>query len=69
MILAMDDYVTKVGKLDRKHTQIYVPNDYVYKETGHYKNLIFGASVNPNRLDAIQQLHQVHEQGAVLISL
>ncbi len=71
VILAMDGYVddqgSNQGKLNRQETQIFVPNDYVAKETARYTNLLFGASINPNRKDALRRLQQVKDQGAVLI--
>ncbi|MDX2505559.1 MAG: amidohydrolase family protein [Gammaproteobacteria bacterium] len=71
VILAMDGYVNsegeQKGELNRQETQIYVPNDYVAKETALYDNLLFGASINPNRRDALQRLQVVKEKGAVLV--
>lgn len=71
VILAMDGYVNSsgesAGELNRNETQIYVPNDYVARETALYDNLLFGASINPNRKDALQRLQTVKEQGAVLV--
>lgn len=67
VILAMDGYVDNNGELNRDETQIYVPNDYVARETAKYENLLFGASVNPNRKDAIQRLQSAKEKGAVLV--
>lgn len=71
VILAMDGYIdshgTNKGKLNRQQTQIFVPNDYVARETSKYNNLLFGASINPNRPDALQRLQQVKDQGAVLV--
>ena len=60
VILAMDGYVDDQGehkgRLNRQETQIFVPNDYVAKETAKYNNLLFGVSINPNRKDALQRL-------------
>lgn len=67
VILAMDGYVDADGNLNREQTQIYVPNDYVAEETALYENLLFGASINPNRTDALERLRQVKAQGALLI--
>jgi predicted TIM-barrel fold metal-dependent hydrolase len=67
VILAMDGYVTDSGELDRLKTQIFVPNDFVARETAHYDNLLFGASINPNRKDAVERLRAAHASGAVLI--
>ena len=67
VILAMDGYVTDKGILDKDQTQIYVPNDFVHKQTVRFENLWYGASINPNRKDAIARLKTAHANGAVLI--
>jgi predicted TIM-barrel fold metal-dependent hydrolase len=67
VLLAMDGYVDSDGNLDRERTQIYVPNEYLAREVRGYDNLLFGASVNPNRKDAILRLRQAYADGAVLI--
>jgi len=67
VILAMDGYVTEEGTLDTDQTQIYVPNDYVARETARFDNLVFGASINPNRRDAIERLRAARRDGAVLV--
>ncbi|MEN8132806.1 MAG: amidohydrolase family protein [Pseudomonadota bacterium] len=67
VILAMDGYINDKGVLDKTLTQIFVPNDYVARETARFDNLLFGASINPNRKDAIERLRMAHREGAVLI--
>jgi len=68
VVLAMDGIVDPVtGVLDREHTQLYVPNVYVAGETAKYTNLLFGASINPNRKNSIELLEQAAAQGAVLV--
>lgn len=67
VILAMDGALDADGKVDRKRTQIYVPNDYLMQELPKYSNLYFGASINPYRKDALERLEQVASAGAVLI--
>ena len=67
VILAMDGYVTDAGELDKTQTQIYVPNEFVARETRRFDNLLFGASVNPNRGDAIERLRSAKGNGAVLV--
>jgi predicted TIM-barrel fold metal-dependent hydrolase len=71
VVLAMDGFVeingaTK-GALNKSKTQIYVPNDYVAKEVKKYDNLLFGASINPNRSDALARLQKAKDNGAVLV--
>ncbi len=67
VVLAMDGFVDIDGQLDRQQTQVFIPNDYVAEQTARYDNLLFGASINPNRKDALQRLQQVKQQGALLI--
>ncbi len=71
VILAMDGYIDtsglNAGILNRSKTQIYIPNEYIKNEVAKYSNLLFGASIHPARKDALQRLHEVKEQGAVLV--
>ncbi len=67
VVLAMDGVIDAAGELDRERTQVYVPNEFVAAETRRYDNLLFGASVNPYRKDALQRLERVKADGAVLI--
>ena len=67
VVLAMDGVIGASGELDRDRTQVYVPNEFVARETRRYDNLLFGASVNPYRRDALQRLEQVKADGAVLV--
>ncbi|MBI1731933.1 MAG: amidohydrolase family protein [Gammaproteobacteria bacterium] len=67
VVLAMDGVVDAAGELDREHTQLYVPNEFLAREVRRFPNLLFGASVNPYRRDALQRLEQVKQDGAVLV--
>jgi predicted TIM-barrel fold metal-dependent hydrolase len=67
VILSLDGVVDDKGELDKARTQIYVPNEYVYTQTQHYPNLLYAASINPYRKDAIERLVQAKTQGAVLV--
>jgi predicted TIM-barrel fold metal-dependent hydrolase len=68
VVLALDGVIDPVtGEFNREQTQIYVPNDYVARETAKYPNLLFGASINPNRSNSIELLETVVAQGAVLV--
>lgn len=67
VILAMDGVVDSDGKLDRNRTEIYVPNDFVYEAAAQHANLMFGASVNPYRKDALEQLVWAKNHSAVLV--
>ena len=67
VVLAMDGVIDEQGELNRDATQIYVPNEFLAHELPRYEHLLFGASINPYRPDALQRLHTVKSQGAVLI--
>ncbi len=67
ILLAMDGVMDANGELDRARTEIYVPNDFVAKETAKTTNLLFGASINPLRKDALAQLDWAKANGARLI--
>lgn len=67
VILSLDGVVDENGELDKQKTQIYVPNEYVYEQTKRYPNLLYAASINPYRKDAIERLIKAKEQGAVLV--
>ena len=67
VLLALDGVVDAGGNLDKNATQVYVPNDYVADVAAHHEEFLFGASINPRRLDALERLEQAKRDGAVLI--
>jgi hypothetical protein len=67
VILAMDGMVDNNGELDETATEIYIPNEFVAGVVRRYPNLLFGASVNPFRRDALRRLEEVSGNGAVLL--
>lgn len=67
VILALDGVVGSGGELDLEQTVTYVPNEFVASEVARHSNLLFGASVNPYRPDALQRLEEVAAGGAVLL--
>jgi len=67
VILSLDGVMDKNGELDKSLTQIYVPNEYVYGQTKRYPNLLYAASINPYRKDAIARLIEAKANGAVLV--
>jgi len=67
VVLAMDGVVDSRGELDQAATEIYIPNTYLGQECRTHPNLLFGASVNPLRRDALERLERVAEEGAVLL--
>lgn len=67
ILLAMDGVVDDRGDLDRARTEIYVPNEFIARETAKTTNLLFGASINPLRKDALERLTWAKANGAKLV--
>lgn len=67
VILAMDGVIDTHGNLDRKLTEMHLPNHFVAHECSRYDNLLFGAGINPYRRDALEQVDAAAAQGAVLL--
>jgi predicted TIM-barrel fold metal-dependent hydrolase len=68
VVLALDGAIDeKTGELDPVRTEIFVPNEFVARETGRYTNLLWGASINPLRPDALERLDWAANHGAVLV--
>lgn len=67
VILALDGVVDDRGHLDRARTQVYVPGDFLERELPAFENLLYGASINPHRADALQRLERAKAHGAVLV--
>ena len=67
VVLALDGVVGEDGELDEEETQVYVPNEFVAREVARYPQLLYGASVNPLRHDALERLEQAKAAGAVLV--
>ena len=67
VVLAMDAVVGDDGEPDAGRTELFIPNEFVSREVRRYPNLLFGASVNPLRRDALERLDQAAAEGAVLI--
>lgn len=67
IILALDGVVNAEGQLDPARTEIYVPNEFVFRETMRHSNLLFGASINPYRRDALTRLEWAKRNNAKLV--
>jgi hypothetical protein len=67
VVLALDGAVNAQGELDREHTEFYVPNEFVAAAAARHTNLLFGASINPYRPEALARLESVATNGAKLI--
>jgi predicted TIM-barrel fold metal-dependent hydrolase len=67
VLLALDGVVDAAGNLDTNRTEVFVPNEFVAAVCAQHTNLLFGASVNPYRPDALARLEWAKAHGAVLI--
>ncbi|MGP8198566.1 MAG: amidohydrolase family protein [Limisphaerales bacterium] len=67
VLLALDGVVGADGNLDTNRTEVYVPNEFVAEMAARHTNLLFGASVNPYRRDALARLEWAKAHGAVLV--
>lgn len=67
VVLALDGVVDSSGELDRERTELYIPNGYLAAQCRIHDNLLFGASVNPLRRDALERLDMAAADGAVLL--
>lgn len=70
VLLAFDKVYSSNGAEDANRTALYVSNDYVRRVCEQCSgSFLFGASVNPLRKDALDELSKVKAQGAVLVKL
>jgi uncharacterized protein len=67
VVLALDGVVDDRGDLDRTRTEFYVPNEFVAALAARHTNLLFGASINPFRPDALDRLNRAAASHAVLV--
>ncbi len=66
VVLAMDGR-WRDGSVDRERSPLVVPNDWARDAARAHPELLYGASVNPLRADALDELDRVKADGAVLI--
>jgi hypothetical protein len=67
VMLALDGVIGDDGSLDTNRTEVYVPNEFVVAAVARHTNLLFGASINPYRTDALERLVWARQHGAVLV--
>jgi predicted TIM-barrel fold metal-dependent hydrolase len=66
----MDGVYSKDGRLNQQATEFLISNDYVLKQAQTFSNdFLAGVSINPQRVDAIEELHRCAEGGAVLVKV
>jgi predicted TIM-barrel fold metal-dependent hydrolase len=70
VLLAMDGCYDEAGRLDRTHTEFLISNDYLFDTVSQYpREFLAGASINPQRRDALDELHRCANRGAVLVKI
>ncbi|MDH4328245.1 MAG: amidohydrolase family protein [Nitrospira sp.] len=70
VLLGMDGVYDGNGRLLQQHTDFLISNDYVLKTAqAHPSELLAGVSINPQRSDAVEEVHRVAEAGAVLVKV
>jgi predicted TIM-barrel fold metal-dependent hydrolase len=67
VLLALDGVIGADGQLDTNRTEVYFPDEFVAAMCARHTNLLFGASVNPYRPDALERLVWAKNHGAVLV--
>ena len=70
VLLGMDGVYDQNGRLNREQTDFLISNDYVLKTAqAHPEELLAGVSINPQRRDAIDEVHRCADAGAVLVKV
>lgn len=67
VLFALDGVIDARGQLDEARTELYIPNTFIEQACQRHPNLLFGASVNPARPDALDCLERATACGAVLM--
>jgi predicted TIM-barrel fold metal-dependent hydrolase len=70
VLLGMDGVYDQMGRLDHGHTDFLISNDYVLKTAqAHPSELLAGVSINPQRRDAVEEVHRCADAGATLVKV
>jgi hypothetical protein len=70
VLLGVDGFYDQTGLLNRQHTEFLISNDYVLKiAREHPDEFLAGPSINPQRQDAVEEIHRVADAGAVLVKV
>ena len=67
VVLAMDGVYDLEGQPDPKHTRWVTDNDFVASLAERYDSILFGASVHPYRMNAMEELRRAAARGACLV--
>lgn len=70
VLLGMDGHYDASGLISLEHTDLLVSNDYVLKAArAHPNELLAGVSINPQRRDAVEEVHRCADAGATLVKV
>lgn len=70
VLLAQDARYDRYGRPDFESTNFYVPNEYLLRVVRDHAGLFLaGASINPKRRDAIEELDRCVEAGARVVKI
>jgi predicted TIM-barrel fold metal-dependent hydrolase len=70
VLLGMDGVYDHNGRFDQAHTDFLISNDYVLKTARAYPNeFLAGVSINPQRRDAVEEVHRCADAGASLVKV
>ena len=70
VLLGMDGVYDQNGRLNQAHTDFLIGNDYVLKTARAYPNeFLAGVSINPQRRDAVEEVHRCADAGAALVKV
>ena len=66
----MDGVYDQNGRLNQAQTDFLISNDYVLKTARAYPNeFLAGVSINPQRRDAVEEVHRCADAGATLVKV
>ena len=70
VLLGMDRVYDQNGRPDQAHTDFLISNDYVLKTAqAHPREFLAGVSTNPQRRDAVEEVHRCADAGATLVKV
>ena len=70
VLLGMDGVYDQNGRLNQAHTDFLISNDYVLKTVKTYPSeFLAGVSINPQRRDAVEEVHRCADAGATLVKV
>jgi predicted TIM-barrel fold metal-dependent hydrolase len=70
VLLGMDGVYDQNGRLNQAHTDFLISNDYVLNIARANPNeFLAGVSINPQRRDAVEEVHRCADAGATLVKV